>query len=266
MNLFIRFFLILVVCLVAFVRCSDRTEESKDEHLKLEKKEMASVPDSLLSNVVKKGLTIAQMSTYPYLVELTGLSNHRLITVYKKVGDYQRNKRSSSYDEYGNLTRDYDASYTEQHFMPGLDLVHGYNLVNIAHYDLAEEKINYLFASPALIKSLYYPSFVQDSVEKKPIIRDYYLVSVYDEDTNKDTLINKVDLRRFYCFSSSGDKRIQLLPPSYSVVRSQYDIKNDVMYIFAKHDENGNGEITMDEQMHLFWISLKQPAEAKRMY
>ena len=118
------------------------------------------------------------------------------------------------------------------------DLLFGYNLLAIAHYDLNTEKLNSLFDKPVLIKSLYYPSFEQDSIDKKPINRNNYMVSVYDQDTNRDTLINRLDLRRFYSFNVSGQERIQLVPPNYSVERSQYDSQNDVMYIYARLDTN----------------------------
>ncbi|HEV8512150.1 MAG TPA: hypothetical protein VGQ59_02675 [Cyclobacteriaceae bacterium] len=150
--------------------------------------------------------------------------------------------------------------------MPGIDLIYGYNLLNIAHYNLTTEKLNFLFDHPVLVKSLYYPSFVQDSINKKPVSRNYYLVSVYDADTNADTLINKKDLRRLYYYNINCNEKIQLIPPAYSVVRSKYDPMNDVVYIFARQDENNNGKIEKEEPLHIFWFSLKQPAEAKRLY
>ena len=104
------------------------------------------------------------------------------------------------------------------------------------------------------------------SLYKKPINRNYYLVSVYDADTNRDTLINRFDLRRFYYFDASATEKIQLLPPDYSAIRSQYDPKNDVMYIFARHDENHDGKTGYKEPLHIFWVDLKAPRVAKRMY
>lgn len=133
----------------------------------------------------------AQITTTPQSVILTGLQNHRLVTVYKTKLDTVRN-REKSYSSYG-----YSYSYEEDkygsvtHFMPSINILYGYNLLNIAHYDLKNEKLNYFFERPVLVKTLYYPSFIQDSVDKKQVNRHYYLVSAYDEDTNKDTLINK---------------------------------------------------------------------------
>jgi len=144
--------------------------------------------------------------------------------------------------------------------------LYGFNLLNIAHYDMKSEKLKFLFDRPALVKTLYYPSTVQDSIDKKPINRDYYLISVYDEDTNKDTLINRKDLRKFYYFDASCTIKTQLVPNDYSVVRSQYDYKNDVMYIFAKQDTNKNGTGDIKEPTHIFWIDLKAPFKAKKMY
>jgi hypothetical protein len=150
--------------------------------------------------------------------------------------------------------------------MPGIDILYGYNLLNVAHYDLKTEKLNFLFDQPALIKTLYYPSSERDSLNGKPIIRNYYMVSVYDQDTNKDTLINKKDLRRLYLFNESSVTKTQLIPSDYSVIRSQYDAQNDVMYFFAKQDTNKNGVAESKEPIHIFWIRLNAPAAAKRLY
>jgi hypothetical protein len=247
----------------AFVAaCSSQPKETKEEHIRLtDKKEV--VADSALSNAIQGNLTFQQIQSRPHQVELTGLAAHRLVTIYKSA---KPTNLARSYDYSYGKRYDYDESDRAQHYMPGLDIVYGYNLINIAHYDLTTEKLNYLFNNPVLIKSLYYPSFVQDSLNKKPITRDYYLVSVYEEDTNRDTLITKNDLRRFYHFNASASQKVQLVPNNYSVVRSQYDSMNDVIYIFARQDSNQNGKIDKEEPLHIFWMSLKQPAEAKRLY
>jgi Ca2+-binding EF-hand superfamily protein len=103
-------------------------------------------------------------------------------------------------------------------------------------------------------------------LHKQPINRNYYFVSVYDEDTNRDTLINRKDLRKFYHFDASGSVKTQLLPPHYSVFRSQYDSQNDVMYLFARFDTNKNGRTENKEPIHIFWLSLVDPQPAKRVY
>jgi hypothetical protein len=150
--------------------------------------------------------------------------------------------------------------------MPGIDLQFGYNLLNIAHHDMSSGETNLLFDHPVLVKSIYYPSFEQDSLNNKPISRDYFMVSAYDEDTNNDTLINKFDLRRFYLFDKTCRQRTQLIPPDYSVFRSQYDKLNDAMFVFAYHDANGDGSSGEREPIEVFWFSLKTPGPAKKAY
>ncbi|MDI9340552.1 MAG: hypothetical protein QM534_08265 [Sediminibacterium sp.] len=73
-------------------------------------------------------------------------------------------------------------------------------------------------------------------------------------------------MRRFYQFDSTGVNRLQIIPKDYSVVKSQYDPKNDAMYIFARHDENKNGTQDDSEPIHVFWFNLKAPAKAKLLY
>jgi hypothetical protein len=233
-----------------------------------EKEEIRLVADSTEVDTSSSiSLSVSKLATYPNEVILTGLPDYRLVTVYRRVKDKQKNlveeyagRTSSSY-----YYDDYSRS-NQQFFMPGIDLQLGYNLVNIAHFNFKTEKTKLLFDTPVLIRSVYYPSFEQDSLHKKPINRNYFLISVYNEDTNQDTLLNKSDLRRFFMFSGDASEQKLLIPANYSVVRSQYDSGNDVMYIFARHDANSNGRSEPSEPLHVFWIRLAKPEEAKRVY
>lgn len=245
--------------------CKRERNSAKDEQITLEANTDSAGSDSMF-NSVKGDLTFKQISSYPHSVILTGMPDHRLVSIYKsfdrsKKKDTEISSRYYSSDYYSKGSSEY-----EEHFMPGIDVLYGYNLLNIAHYDLKNEKLNFLFNHPVLVKTLYYPSFIQDSLDEKPINRNYYLVSVYDEDTNRDTLINNKDLRRIYCFDSACNVKIRLIPPDYSVARSQYDPLNDVMYIFANHDADKNGKCDETDPMHIFWIKLKEPKEALRLY
>lgn len=242
--------------------CSSKNSEQKEEQISITASDPLNDADSSL-NSVQGNISLNQLATTPNAVILTGLPEHRLVTVYKAKGGPPATGGSYTYSR-GSY--DEDESERLEHFMPGIDILYGYNLLNIAHYDLKTEKLNFLFNRPALIKTLYYPSFVQDSLAKMPINRSYYLISVYDEDTNKDTLINKKDLRRFYHFDAASSAKTQVIPADYSVVRSQYDSQNDIMYLFASHDANKNGIRDKKEPIHIFWLSLKAPAQAKRLY
>jgi len=250
----------IIVCqlilLCILVSCHAKKDEQAEEQIRTTSSSSNGM-DSVV-NSIKGNVSLNQIPTLPNSVLLTGLTDHRLVTVYKSRVDENLKKWNKQYD--GN------ESSGREHFMPGMDILYGYNLLNIGHYDLKSEKLNFLFDHPALIKTLYYPSFVQDSLDKKPINRNYYLISVYDKDTNKDTLINRYDLRRFYLFDASASVKTQLIPDDYSALRSQYDSKNDVMYIFAIQDTNKNGTGEINEPIHIFWMSLKNPGVAKRLY
>jgi hypothetical protein len=249
-----------IISLVTFSACSSR-KESNDEQIRVESSNDEE-PDTTISNSIRGNLSLSQISTYPNKVVLTGMPQHRLITVYKtRIEEKRSTPLLRKYYEDNDSESEF-----EEHFMPGIDLIYGYNLLNVAHYDMKTENLNFLFQHPVLIKSLYYPSFVQDSINKKPINRDYYLISVYEEDTNRDTLINKTDLRRFYYFNSTSSEKIRLIPEDYSVVRSQYDAGNDAMYLFARQDTNHDGMTGTNEPLHVFWFSMKVPDKAKRLY
>lgn len=261
-------FLLSMLVLALLQGCSTRKREAKEEQIRVESS-AETKPDSTPVNSIQGNMALGQIPTIPNEVLLTGLDEHRLVTIYKdRRAIAKKNASSDDGDSfYGNRSYDYDyGSDREEHYMPGLDLLYGFNLLNVAHYDLKAEKLNLLFEQPVLVKSLYYPSFIQDSLYKKPITRNYYLLSVYDADTNQDTLINRMDLRRFYYFDAAATQKIQLLPADYSAVRSQYDPKNDVMYIFARQDTNHDGTTKPKEPLHIFWISLKAPQVAKRLY
>ncbi len=247
------------------IGCRPKTSEMKDEQIHVDVSENNSNKDSI-SNSIHGNVSFQQMLTYPNSVLLTGMADHRLVPIYqaKKVLD-QTNDRGKMTSSYWSDNSGYDTEM-ESHFMPGIDILFGYKLLNIAHYNLKSEQFNYLFTHPVLIKTLYYPSAEPDSINKKPILRNYYLMSVYDEDTNKDTLINRKDLRRFYHFDSSATKVTRILPANQSVVRSQYDKQNDVMYLYTKEDTNKNGLIEKTEPIHIFWIKLSEPNVAKRLY
>jgi hypothetical protein len=240
------------------VSCHSKNVQ-KEEQISTRTSNSVSKDSSL--NSIQGHISFNQIATQPKSVILTGLPDHRLVTVYKSQKEENATlDKGWSYDSGG------EENLGTAHFMPGIDILYGYFLLNLAHFDLKIEKLNYLFDHPVLIKTLYYPSFKQDSVNKKPVNRNYYLLSVYDEDTNKDKLINRRDLRRFYYFDASAGTKIQLIPPDYSVERSKYDSQNDIMYLFARQDVNKNGTGDKNEPVHVFWINLKSPLQAKRLY
>lgn len=254
--------LITVITVCLSISCSQK--EQKEEQISIESHSASQTPDSNL-NSVQGNISFNLIASSPNSVVLTGLPDHRLVTIYKtKKGD--NSARQYSGFSYSSMNLDEETESTPHHIMPGFEILYGFNLINVAQFDIKNQKLNLFFKNPVLIKTLYYPSFKQDSIEKKPVVRDFYLVSVYDEDTNKDTLINKKDLRHFYYYDAGCNQKIQLIPPAYSVIRAQYDSANDIMYVFAILDENKNGTCEKQEPVHIFLIDLKKPLEAKRMY
>lgn len=244
--------------------CSNDKKEQKEEQISVRTTANETDMDSV-ANSIKENMTFSQLASNPNSVILTGLKEHRLVSVYKSRGN------DISFDEnigYSSTSVVVDGQLIEvdKPFMPGIEILYGYNLLNIAHYNMETEKMNFLFQRPVLIKTLYYPSFIEDSLNKIPIKRNYFLVTVYDDDSNKDSLINKRDLRRMYYFNADCNVKIRLIPTDYSVIRSQYDPQNDAMYIFARKDENKNGISDKTEPIHIYWLDMKVPVKAKRLY
>ena len=206
--------------------------------------------------------------TRPNTVLKTSHPEHRLITVYKE----KRTKNNSRYIDGNYYYHSYpdhaegDGNNWHYHFMPGFEAVYGFNMYNIAHYNTTSMEKKFLFDHSVLIKTLYYPSFEKDTLNNQPVSRNYYMVSVYNEDTNNDSTINAKDLRRFFAFDLDINKRTPLIPNNYSVLSSEYDPQNDFMYVFARLDKNNNGTRDEDEPVHIFYVDLKIPDTAKRLY
>lgn len=207
--------------------------------------------------------------TRPSSVLLTGFPNYRLTTIYK----LNYNKKDDSYFiGYNHFYKNYSdfgqtgGNQWNSNFMPGLEVVYGYNLVNVSLHNIETKKQNRFFDNHVLIKTIYYPSFSSDTLNNNPVRRNYYMISVYDDDTNKDGFINLKDLRRFYTFDLDGANKKELIPKNYSVISSEYDSANDYMYVFAQLDENNNGQKDDTEDIHVFWIDLKNPLQNGRQY
>jgi len=239
-------------------------------HNKLDKKGFSVSNEETENQIIKEGIendTIA-FRTRPRNVLLTKSSTHRLSPIYK----INLNRKTKKYFTGSNFFhmsyRDMDnnGNNWNGNFMPGFDAVYGYNMVNVSHYNTTTNRRNNFFEKPVLIKTLYYPAYSKDTLNYKPISRDYYMVSVYDEDTNKDSFINVKDLRRYYFFDIDGNNQKALIPKGYSVMNSEFDNENDYMYIFAREDKNDNGMMDEKEAIHIFWIDLNNPNNNGRLY
>jgi hypothetical protein len=208
-----------------------------------------------------------KFETRPSNVLLTGIPNVRLTTIYKvNLNKRERTTFIGSNNYLYSTAEPAQGNNWNGNLIPGLEGVYGYNLVNISHFNIQDKKKTAFFDKPVLIKTLYYPSFTKDTLNKKVVTRDYFLVSVYDEDTNKDGLVNTKDLRRFYLFNDNGVKQQQLVPAAYSVFKSEYDSENDLMFVFARFDKNTNGQTDDGEPVNIFWVDLKDPTKTGLQY
>lgn len=207
--------------------------------------------------------------TRPNGVLLTGNPKYRLTAVYKlnynEKGEYYYTGSNSYYQNYTERGHNKGNNWN-YNFMPGLQVVYGYNMVNVSLSTTDSASKKDLFQNPVLIKTLYYPSYSEDTLNYEPVKRNYYMISVYDEDSNKDGYINMSDLRRFYVFNQDGAGKESIVPKNYSVISSEYDPANDLMYVFAQLDENKNGQKEEIEPTHVFWVDLKNPRNNGRLY
>ncbi|MEM9983762.1 MAG: hypothetical protein AAF804_01585 [Bacteroidota bacterium] len=270
-HLFILFQVLLVCasCSKPFV------ENQSTDGIKLPSTSAAADSLSPLSDS-----TANQFITRPKDVLLTSYPEHRLITVFrlnfmegKSYYDKVSNRNgSSSFLGRTNRYHNYPGRLKEKnnawhgHYLPGLEAIYGYNMYNLRHYNVETGASKDFFSQSVLINTVYYPAHLPDTLNGSPVKRDYYLVSVYDQDTNGDSLINKKDLRHLYHFDLDVTQRTLLLPENYSVRSSQYDLENDLLFLFASLDENQDGEIQVEEAVHGFRVDLANPDQADRVY
>lgn len=252
----------LIIALISsfFMLSCKSKKEKKEEQLTFTEYQQNDTPKGLSSN---QPLTTSSNS-----VLYTGMNDIRLIPIYKinpKINRDLQYEYSSTYYDRSYYGYESDSEEDFKYFMPGIDIIYGYNMVNMGHYDLINEKLTYFFDHPVLIRTLYFPGTRKDSLYQEPITRDYFMVSVYDEDTNRDSLINTHDIRRMYHIDRLNIQKTPLLPPEYSAIRSTYDYKNDIMYIYARYDENGNGTPEKQEPIAIFRIRLSEPINIRKM-
>lgn len=208
-----------------------------------------------------------KFETRPCGVLLTGVANIRLTTLYKINKNKQDGTTFIGSDDflYKGIFAG-DENNWNGNLMPGFEGVYGYNLVNISLYDHLVNKSKMLFEKPVLIKTVYYPTTSKDTLNNKIIKRNFMMISVYNEDTNKDRFINQKDLRRFYHYNINGERQKALVPENYSVFKSEYDPENDLMFVFGRFDKNANGQIEDNEPINIFWIDLKDPSKTGQQY
>lgn len=259
--------ILLLVCLMA--NCSKEKLEEKGFQV--------GTPATNSENKQADGINrnLLKIDSRPGSVLLTGIPDIRLTTVYKV--NINKNDNSTFIGSNNFYYTEEETDETEKteknkennwnnNLMPGLETVYGYNMINISHYNISLNRQKNFFEKPVLIKNLYYPAFSKDTLNYKPVNRNYFMVSVYNDDTNKDGFVNIKDLRRLYLFDINGEKQKALIPENYSVLKSEYDPGNDFMFVFATFDSNKNGRKDENEPVHIFWVDLKDPNKTGRQY
>jgi hypothetical protein len=254
--------LIILFLAISITSCSNSKVEKKGFQVS----EISE--DDSGQKIVGLNIDSLKLETRPRNVLLTNSSAHRLTPIYKVNYDKKTKKPFTGSNAYH---KDWNDKYSignnwNNNFMPGFEAIYGFNFINVSHYNNKTKKENKLFNKPVLIKTLYYPTFSNDTLNYKPVHRKYYMVSVYDEDSNKDGFINTKDLRMLYHFDIEGNNKKNLIPKNYSVLSSEYDSANDLMYVFAKADKNENGQMELNEPTDIFWIDLNNPENTGKQY
>ncbi len=152
------------------------------------------------------------------------------------------------------------------HIIPGFSAAHGFNLLGLGLICVDSNVKRNFFEKPVLIRTVYYPAVDQDTVRGKAVKRNYYMISVYDEDTNRDSVVNLKDIRHFYLFNEAGHRIKAIVPQNSSVSHAKYDPANDYLFVYTQLDKNANGQIEETDPTQLYWIDLKNPERGGLAY
>ncbi len=232
----------------------------------------------------EKGFQVESESESENMAEIEGLGNKleirpgsvlitankdlRITTLYKV--NYNKDRtRSYIGDHYSYFSDEYEypvGNNWNQHIIPGFQIIYGFNMVNLSFYQFSIDKAHHIFEKPVLIKNLYLPSQIEDTLNFEPVNRKYFMVSAYNEDTNKDGFINAKDLRRMFLFNEEGQKVKTMFQENLSAYKSEYDSENDVLFVFNHVDSNRNGTIETDEPVSIYWIDLKDPLKTGKQF
>lgn len=198
--------LIYIIGLTLLISCTPKRKFQKGFQVNnIEENSEISKIDGLDKDSLK-------FETRPGGVLLTGVPNVRLTSIFKV--NYKKDKKTTFIGSNNFITKEENYEYNptnaniwNNHVLPGFEAVYGYNFVNISHYEIKENKQKLFFEKPVLIKTFYFPSFTKDTLNNKPVNRNYFIVSLYNDDTNKDGFINANDLRRIFYLILMGKNK-----------------------------------------------------------
>ena len=249
------------IVIITLISCGNKLEQKGFEVASVTREGEEETIDGISKDSIS-------FPTRPSNILLTGIPKYRLASIYKVNFNRDSTTFIGSNDSHYNYESIGEAQGNQwnNNYLPGLEALYGYNLINVSHFNTETQKQKLFFERPVLIKTLYYPAFSKDTLNYKPVSRNYFMISVYDEDSNKDGFINVNDLRRFYSFDINAENKKAIVPTDYSVYKSEYDPGNDFIYVFAKLDENKNGKVDELEPVHVFWVDLKNPEIKGRQY
>jgi hypothetical protein len=108
--------IMLAVLVSMTVSCSSNKKE-QTEQISVAETPLLTAEDTVKANVISGGVMLNQLISAPNRVVLTGMPQHRLVTVYKQLTKKEETglKRMSSYSDY--YDDGYSGSERVEHFM-----------------------------------------------------------------------------------------------------------------------------------------------------
>lgn len=270
--------ILLLTVLLALTACERKTSDDVTKNSSTDGIIVTINDDTPSASSPKEALpkNAAQIETEPGYVCPTQHPKYRLVPIFKVNYNHNADRYVGSLSYLTNYSYDYDYNLDinrkkegnswHGNIVAGFNTVYGDGLVNIAVINVETNQQKLLFEKPTFIENLYFPTQESDTLNFKPVTRNYYMISCYDEDTNNDGYLNRNDLRHFYLYNLEGNKVKQLIPNDYGVTGSTYDGANDALYIYVRQDTNHNGKIEPNEPRVIFLTDLKTPENTVLLY
>ena len=97
------------------------------------------------------------------------------------------------------------------------------------------------------------------------VLKNMTLVSVIQEDTNHDGLLNESDHELTYLSDLSFKKSVQITPPAVQLLGWDVDSQGEKLYLYVRKDSNKNGKYDNLDERSILFTSTKRPALAQRL-
>ncbi|MBS4040430.1 MAG: hypothetical protein KGZ81_07505 [Flavobacteriales bacterium] len=161
----------------------------------------------------------------------------------------------------GKLTTYESGAYSYTITNLGDTEITGY-LDNLLVQKITQDTLVPLLPEKKMITSI---TFLRKHFEKTQ--KPFLLMALYDQDTNKDQLINTNDIKAMYLSEIDGEKLTKISPDQMEWIDWNYQESLQRIYFRCVADTDQNGKFEKSDKVHYFYVDLKADLwEAKEYF